>query len=166
MGRKAMMISPRRAAAMDPAALQGADLTGQLDLPDALKTTPRRSVSDENKGPDTSLVDSLICAAGAGDVITVERCLEKKADINSLTWGDCTALMAAARHGRVLVLELLWAKNADLNLNDRYHRTAVDHAFRKQQVKSWLLARGGQSGQALRLEKERLEKEVVRRHLE
>ena len=60
----------------------------------------------------------------------------------------------AAQNGDEAIVELLLAKEADVNVKDRYGRTPLDLAGlkAKQAVADLLRSRGGKTGKALKAE--------------
>lgn len=87
----------------------------------------------------TVLAERLLQAAACGRLALVQRCLTSRANINSVAWSGVTALMCAARHGKLEVLQLLLESSADPVRTDMLGRTALDHAKRQPPyVQEWL----------------------------
>eukprot|EP00428_Durinskia_dybowskii_P022906 CAMPEP_0170243830 /NCGR_PEP_ID=MMETSP0116_2-20130129/21692_1 /TAXON_ID=400756 /ORGANISM="Durinskia baltica, Strain CSIRO CS-38" /LENGTH=712 /DNA_ID=CAMNT_0010494687 /DNA_START=118 /DNA_END=2253 /DNA_ORIENTATION=+ len=108
-------------------------------------------------------VERLVQAAATGDVVGVQRAL-MQVDINAPAWSGATALMAAARHGRIAVLECLLARQADLAQTDMYGRSALDHARAAKYgaaTVEWLRSVGAQTGKELAAEAEALARRVL-----
>ncbi|MGI4936540.1 MAG: ankyrin repeat domain-containing protein, partial [Janthinobacterium lividum] len=58
-----------------------------------------------------------------------ELCLNERASINHRNHTGMTALMIAARYGRISLFNLLLSNGADWQLRDLGGRTAQDHAL-------------------------------------
>ncbi|CAE7267173.1 unnamed protein product [Symbiodinium natans] len=107
--------------------------------------SPQGASLDENMQSEhrTRLAERLSQAATVGDVGAVQRILLRRADPNSVVWGGVTALMSAARHGRVQVAKLLLANSAEPARTDMLGRTALDHArSQPARLREWLRGRG------------------------
>eukprot|EP00439_Symbiodinium_sp_Y106_P086108 s53_g31.t1 len=83
---------------------------------------------DENMQSEhrTRLAERLCQAATVGDVGAVQRILLRRADPNAVVWGGVTALMSAARHGRIQVAKLLLSNSAEPARTDMLGRTALE----------------------------------------
>lgn len=91
----------------------------------------------------TVRAERLLQAASIGDVAAVRRFLSSHAYPDAIAWGGVTALMSAARHAQLEVLELLISLGADPVRTDMHGRTAFDHAQRQsQKLRDWLRGRG------------------------
>lgn len=112
-----------------------------------LLTTATPAASPSSMRPDdtmlsehrTVLAERLLQAAASGRLALVQRCLTSRANINSVAWSGVTALMCAARHGKLEVAQLLLESSADPVRTDMLGRTALDHAKRQPPyVQEWL----------------------------
>ena len=70
-------------------------------------------------------VQEFINAAYYGDIIKMMELLEQKVDINSTDEKRITALMFAAKDGRIEILEILLSNGADVNLTNSNGGTAL-----------------------------------------
>jgi len=149
-------------------------------MPYPLSPNPLARVVSNISGMDFPLpqrplaerAQQLLQAVAEGNTSTVQRLINARADVNIAAWGGVTPIMAAAHHGRVAVMSLLFARHADLRRTDLRGRTALDHALRQPAAHDWLRARGALGGkemlaevaqvarrvQACKLEMQQLEK--------
>lgn len=107
--------------------------------------SPQGGSLDENMQSEhrTRLAERLCQAATVGDVGAVQRILLRRADPNAVVWGGVTALMSAARHGRIQVAKLLLSNSAEPARTDMLGRTALDHArSQPARQREWLRGRG------------------------
>ena len=64
-------------------------------------------------------------AVSRGDVAALARSLDGGADVNALNQHGQTAIMNAAHHGQIDLVQLLIARGADLNRSAKYGLTAL-----------------------------------------
>ena len=91
------------------------------------------------------LAKDLANAASKGDRGRVESLLAGGADINSIVYSyDATALMLAARYGRLEMVKFLIDKGADINIKNRIGSTAIHVAseYGRIDVVKYLVKKG------------------------
>jgi hypothetical protein len=72
--------------------------------------------------------DSLIAAAVHGDIVALDKCLSRAANIDERNAAGSTALMAAAAAGQTRAVTLLLAKGANIEAKDDHGQTALMRA--------------------------------------
>lgn len=83
----------------------------------------------ENPGKLQEKLDSvLLDAAATDDIPALRRALAEGAHINARGDNNQTAMIRAAREGRLIMVEILLGAGASLDLQDRDGRTALSHA--------------------------------------
>jgi ankyrin repeat protein/lipoprotein signal peptidase len=108
-------------------------------------------------GDEESRVPALHRAALHGDLVAVERLLDRGVDVNG-RWNGWTPLHHAALGGKTHVAEILLAKGADVNATDRYGWTPLHGALfhREPKVAALLLSHGARVTDATRKPSESL----------
>jgi ankyrin repeat protein/lipoprotein signal peptidase len=108
-------------------------------------------------GDEESRMPALHRAALHGDLVAVERLLDRGVDVNG-RWNGWTPLHHAALGGKTHVAEILLAKGADVNATDRYGWTPLHGALfhREPKVAALLLSHGARVTDATRKPSESL----------
>jgi uncharacterized protein (TIGR02145 family) len=78
-----------------------------------------------------SASDALFTAASTGDVVTLQRLLDEKADINEIGSIHMTPLMVASYFGKSEIVKILLASHADINIQSGSGLTALMIASQK-----------------------------------
>ncbi len=81
-------------------------------------------------------VDSFLYAARTGDIETVERRLDRDADINVQDRDGMTALLYAVSEGHTEIVELLLDRDADIEAKDRKGYTALIYAVMSTRIET------------------------------
>ena len=85
--------------------------------------------------PDQGQINTRFLDAAAGDDIrTLRDALADGAEVNIRAEDGETALIRAAREGRMVMAEILLGHNASLDLQDRHGRTALFYATRTAHI--------------------------------
>ncbi len=78
---------------------------------------------------------AFFTAAEYGDLQTLGIFLERGIDVNTLNTFGNTVLIEAARRNKVDVVRfLVRVEGIDLNVRDRFNKTALDHAYKNSEV--------------------------------
>jgi len=91
--------------------------------------TPFHSASDQD-----NLNAQFLVAAATDDIPALRRALDGGGQINARAGNNETAMIRAAREGRLVMVEILLGAGASLDLQDRDGRTALAHAALKGHV--------------------------------
>ena len=96
-----------------------------------IKWQERREQAGDSTAPRTANKKNLLNAAADGDYHGVTSALEEAEDINSHDSMGRTSLMLACRSGHANITMKLLSRNADPCREDKYGRTAIHYAARR-----------------------------------
>lgn len=93
-----------------------------------------------------ALTDQFVKAAYDGDIVKIQKLYDEGADINAESKGNYghTALTTSANSGKIVVVEFLLKKGADINQKNSMKSTALGTAITGGQVEvvKFLIAKG------------------------